>query len=136
MWSHYASGHSGICLGFSVLADAAFFARARPVDYLDAYPIVNPIRDSPRKQVRDFLLSKAHSWKYEDEWRIIDHALGLGEKAFRPDALAEVVLGARISENDRDFVLKVVRNRGVECKIFQAEVGSGTYSLRFHAVEP
>lgn len=136
MWSHYASGHSGICLGFSVLADAPFFARAQPVDYLDAYPTVDPVRDSPQKQVDEFLLSKARPWKYEEEWRIIDHDLGFGEKAFRPDALAEVVLGARISENDRDFVLKIVRNRGVECKIFQAEVGTGTYGLRFHAVEP
>lgn len=136
MWSHYASGHSGICLGFSVLAGAPFFARAQPVDYLDAYPTVDPVRDSPQKQVDEFLLSKARPWKYEEEWRIIDHDLGFGEKAFRPDALREVVLGARISENDRDFVLKVVRNRGVECKIFQAEVGTGTYSLKFRPVEP
>lgn len=136
MWSHYASGHSGICLGFSVHVDAPFFARAQPVDYLDAYPTVDPIRDSPQKQVDAFLLSKAMAWKREEEWRIIDHDLGFGEKAFRPDALAEVVLGAQISENDREFVLKIVRNRGVACKIFQAEVDIGTYRLRFHAVEP
>lgn len=129
LWSHYAASHSGICLGFSVDADAAFFARAQPVDYAVEYPTIEMLGDTPDKHVEGFLLTKALGWKYEEEWRIIDHDTGSGDKVFLEQALTEVVLGARISPDDRQFVLECLKRRKHPVSVFEASANPGTYAL-------
>ena len=40
MWSHYASGHTGVCLQFEYAPGREFFGLALPVSYADEFPDV------------------------------------------------------------------------------------------------
>ncbi len=71
MWSHYADGHRGICVGFSTETDGEWFGLAEPVRYTDELPIVDlTSQGSPRKNFESVALCKETRWSYEEEWRI------------------------------------------------------------------
>jgi len=136
LWSHYAAGHTGLCLGFRVGADATFFARAQPVCYSASFPSIDLQRDPPMMQVEAFLLTKAEGWAYEREWRIIDHDGGPGEKAFHPNALCELMFGARMTDDDKGFVRACLAGRQYPVSLLQAQPVRGSYALATQAVEP
>ena len=135
LWSHYAAGHTGLCLGFRVAADAVFFAKAQPVCYADHYPSIDLVGDSPQKQVEAFILSKAQGWAYECEWRIVDHDTGFGEKAFHPTALCEIIFGARMTESDRAFVRECIADRVGSISLYEARPAKGSYALAIERVD-
>jgi hypothetical protein len=136
LWSHYAASHTGLCLGFSVATDMAFFAPAQCVTYSADYPEIDMLRDDPMKHVEAFLLTKAAGWKYENEWRIIDHSTGPGEKAFLAKALLKVILGARMSSDDKRFVAECLNGRKDAVSVLEASVKPGSYALDFRPYEP
>lgn len=135
MWSHYAESHTGLCLGFSTAVDPDFFARCRPMDYVIEYPVIEMIRDSSERQVEAFLRTKAIGWKYEDEWRIIDHKTGSGNKVFLEDALVEIILGANMDVNDRQFILDSIKKRKHPVSVFEASANPGSYVLDIQPCE-
>jgi len=127
LWSHYAAGHSGICLEFLATETTPFFGRAQQVDYQVEYPRVY-LHDDPEWHIKSFLLTKANAWTYEEEWRIID-TNSPGERVFSEELLVGVILGARIASEDRDYVLNLVEHRKSPIKIYQASVNKGSYSI-------
>jgi hypothetical protein len=135
LWSHYATGHSGLCLQFLATTHTPFFGRAQPVQYSTGYPIVLPL-DSPQKQVESFLLTKAYDWKYEEEWRVIEHDHGPGKQVFPEELLVGVILGARMSPEDRDYVVNLAGRRKSPVQIYQASVSKGSYSLDINLYKP
>ena len=72
MWSHYASGHAGVAIGFRRKTAAPFnlFSLALEVDYRNKKPVVDPIADSPDAKFRKAILTKARCWEPEQEWRL------------------------------------------------------------------
>ena len=72
MWSHYADSHRGLCLRFKVPREQSFFGEARKVVYSPVRPVLNPVKDKIEEMVEKALLTKAESWRYEAEWRVID----------------------------------------------------------------
>lgn len=135
LWSQYAAEHSGLCLIFSVAADIAFFARAQPVTYSKECPMIDALSDSGERMADVFLLTKALEWMYQEEWRIIDHDTGSGEKAFAPKSLVGVILGAKISMPDRTFTVNCLRERSTPVDIFESRIQPGRYGVSIHKVE-
>ena len=135
LWSHYAAGHAGLCLGFRVAADAAFFARAQPICYSAQYPSIDLQGDSPQKHVEAFILTKAQGWAYEREWRIVDHETGFGEKAFHPAALCEIVFGARMTQSDKAFTPECIADRAESILLYEARPTKGSYALAIERVD-
>jgi len=136
LWSHYAAGHTGLCLKFLATADTPFFGRAQPVQYSVAYPEVELLRDSPDRHIDAFLLTKAIDWKYEEEWRIIDHDSGPGEKVFPEGLLVGVILGARMPTEDKEVVVKRLGARKDPVQIYQASVSRASFGLEINPYEP
>jgi hypothetical protein len=136
MWSHYAYGHTGICLRFSVPLGLHLFGTALRVNYSVEYPRVDMLGDSAERHVDAFLLTKAHDWSYEMEWRILDHQDGPGEKPFPEQALGGVILGARMSASDRAFVVNCLKERRDRVSLFEARVSPGSFSLDIKPYEP
>lgn len=100
MWSHYATKHCGICLGFDVLRTSV-----QKVQYKDKR-IRAKLGESGdpfslSKELQDLLLcTKCHQWDYEEERRrfvSLADAIQEGQLHFRPFdeevQLAEVILG-------------------------------------------
>src|SRR5215469_2660517 len=64
MWSHYAEGHTGICLEFD--AENLPFGAATQVVYRSQYPVYDVVTVGYEP-----LVDKSEDWAYEREWRLI-----------------------------------------------------------------
>lgn len=109
MWSHYSNGHSGFCLEFD--ANNEFFGRAQRIDYPKEYPNVNFFTSSQWEKTQAMLLTKSDEWHYEQEWRIIDHNEGSGIKDFPAKALTGVIMGCRMSKENKQKIINWCANR-------------------------
>ena len=136
LWSHYAAGHTGICLKFRATSSTDFFGFSQPVKYFQNYPEIDLLNNSPDKQVQTFLLTKAIDWKYEEEWRIIDHEKGPGDKKFPQAMLLEVIFGARMDPNDKSAIVEWVRDRNTPIQLSQASIADGAFLLVIKPYEP
>lgn len=135
LWSHYAASHTGICLKFHASSTSPFFGMAQKVKYKDKYPQIDVLTD-PDEQVEGFLLTKAKDWEYEEEWRIINHETGFGGKRFPDELLAEVIFGARMNIEDKEEVLSWLSTRTHPIQVSEAQLSTGTYSLKILPYEP
>jgi hypothetical protein len=135
LWAHYSAGHTGLCLQFRGTSDASFFGRAQKVAYSTTCPEVDPVLDTDRL-VDALLLTKARDWAYEEEWRIIDHETGPGLKTFPEELLVGVILGARMTADDRRYVADLVEKRRRQVQLYEAVVSEGQFALNIRPYEP
>ena len=136
LWSHYAAGHSGLCLQFVATKCTPFFGQALQVDYPPNYAEVDLLKDSQDQLIKTFLLTKAIDWKYEEEWRIIHHNGGPGDKAFPEDLLVGVIFGARMEPEDQKVVKMWLDGRNEPVQLSKASVDPGTFSLKIEQYVP
>jgi len=138
LWSHYAEGHSGICLGFDpelLNFDHVFISEdieyASSPTYVDLFlkmtdeigefirPWENEYKHSDKQGDQFYtsqlsrlmhanLLVKSEKWKYEEEYRMITTLPGL--HVFPPSALREVIQGTKIRDSDRETLSNILRH--------------------------
>lgn len=118
MWSHYADHHRGIVFVFHQQVEPQPFF-AFPVTYTEDRPSVDITRiaiDGPTA-FRNATLTKAAVWSYEAEMRMIEYRVAPGFRRFPQHALRGVIFGARISDDDKNFVrgLIAAADREIEC---------------------
>ena len=129
MWSHYSFAHTGICIGFEATAHTEFFGLAQEVHYQIEYPVLNIIVDSPDDILKKALLTKADFWKYEKEWRISWKDSPPGVYVYPEGLLKSVILGARISQSNRELVLSWINKMSYKPSIYQAKLKRYEYGL-------
>jgi hypothetical protein len=132
MWVHYAKRHSGFCLEFDV--NNEFFAlhsRTIKVDYKAILPILNVLQLNtyPKGELGTKLLTKAIDWKYEQEWRIVDHVKHSGTQNFPEDALIGVILGCRISLQNKENLFRWCSKRKHPPTIYEAREKEKEFGL-------
>jgi len=108
MWSHYANNHKGICLGFEGMEKHSIFGMAQKVNYNEELLTINWLTDDfynqiPKKLIQAFF-EKSEHWKYEKERRIL-HPNNRSMDTYKPGELKQIILGAEISDNDREHVM-------------------------------
>ena len=130
MWAHYASSHEGICLKFAVSVEQPFFTVAQEVEYSHDYPEFNYFTSTSEEKLNKSVLTKSNHWKYEAEYRIIDPGGAPGCRSFHPALLAGVILGADISDPDRDDVIALVGDRA---PIYRAELDRSQFRINIVA---
>jgi len=114
MWAHYAKQHTGFCLEFDT--DTDFFrpiTRAIKVEYDTILPELN-LKQLPNYQNRELVmkfLTKADDWEYEQEWRIVETKKDPGIQNFPEDALSGVILGCRITQENKEDLFRWCRKR-------------------------
>ena len=141
MWAHYAKQHTGFCLEFDI--DNDFFrpiTRAIKVEYDSLLPEIDimQLRNYPRNELAEKLLTKANDWEYEKEWRIVDHKNGPGIQRFPDDALRGVILGCRISQEnkeDKENVLRWCRKRKHPPSLYEAREKQKEFGLDIVRIE-
>jgi len=125
MWSHYAENHKGICLEFGV--DNPLFRLALEVTYPEVYPVWLPhaFEDENNKAIQ-MILTKAHPWHYEHEFRLIsllnndlDTPLRIEDGCFTlpPGSLRSVIAGC---DADYDAVRAIVKAHLPDVPVKQA----------------
>lgn len=134
LWSHYAAGHTGLCLKFIATNQTPFFGSALPVNYDPTYPEIC-VTSSMGEQIDAFLLTKAKDWEYEREYRIIDHDNGPGEKTFPSEFLVGLIFGARMTPDDKKIVASWVNKSDNHVELFEASLSTGAFSLEIQRYE-
>ncbi len=132
MWAHYAKQHSGFCLEFKV--NNEFFAphaRVIKVKYKATRPVVNMLQLNtyPKQKLGEKLLIKANDWKYEKEWRIVDTKKCQEIQNFPEDALSVVILGCRISQENKDNVFRWCGKRKHPPTLYEAREKQKEFGL-------
>lgn len=164
MWSHYASSHTGVCIGFD--SDQAPFDTARAVEYTsDRLMSASFIPDLADEQlVQQTLFRKSPSWAYEGEWRAIKRPVrddeknyyleaaridplqmdpisqvlasegGPGLYQFEPTAIRRVYFGARIDAMHKSRLQHVIGAEKLRARVFQLSLDKRYFSLQAERV--
>ena len=153
MWSHYAKSHRGICVGFeTAIQDNLLFIKIDDpkhypndllsrgllpifkVEYSDKCPEPYKYFDDS-EHLLTFLQTKAESWRYEQEHRIILPYGEINRNIIRFDksALKELLLGCNIQDKFRQQVLELIANEylsnGYSVDVFQSHLSTSRYEL-------
>lgn len=148
MWAHYAADHTGFVLGFC--SKHPFFSSAgtnpsnpgflNKVVYSDNRPsgIVGAL------SAESAYLTKGREWSYEKEWRVLQEcgnatnvtAEGIHLFAFPPDAVTEVVIGARATPQIKDHIKAILSDKATwpNTTLLQASVDPRHYRLNYDPV--
>lgn len=135
MWAHYANCHTGICLGFEWSEHTPYFGRAQEVGYEDDLPIVDVYNSPHDKQIDQIFLTKFSDWRYEREWRIIDHDAGSGSRPYPSELLKTITFGLNTSPEDRQRVRRWAANRSHEVTFQECVMSEQQFKLRAAIVQ-
>lgn len=134
-WSHYASKHTGLCLGFDIPSEhlgAVNYSAKRFA--VEAQRLLNP-RDLDPKTVQALLFTKYSHWRYENEVRSFvtledaDSETGLYFADFSDRLkLAEVIIGAQ-SELTESELLGALGDLFPTVKITKARLAFGSFKI-------
>jgi len=127
MWSHYADSHRGLCLEFAVSDSMLFGCSLTHVVYQKEYPKFNIYDEIDQQWTSNYLATKSHHWSYEEEWRIFYHEHGV--QCFPESELTGVILGARISQEDRKMILDCLRARRYPIQVYEAREKGNEFGL-------
>lgn len=129
MWSHYGDQHNGICIGYSIPADASVHRVRYDAEPLVKASLVEAMLNGEagaQAQVDEaVLLRKAPAWKYENEWRLI------GDRGAQdnPLELSEVVFGLRCPIAVQFTVFRALEKRQQGLEFSTIYRRSGTFDL-------
>ena len=113
MWAHYGTDHKGICLGFDI--EDTNKEGLYKVNYSDDYPELNLENIWHIEGLAKILLNKSSHWAYEKEWRKIF----IEPEDFLcdyPGNFTEIILGARISEEDETAIREIYSESNIQIK--------------------
>lgn len=151
MWAHYADHHRGFVVGFD--SENQFFRPKK--DHGDPINIIEKVtytENRPSIMLNDLntsalFLHKGPDWKYEDEWRYIKYLkesdnkiIVNGQEIFLfnipADCIKEVILGCRMSEDNKEEFAKVMRSDPSlkHVQVYQAMLDSKYYKMVFKKV--
>ncbi len=129
MWGHYASSHKGVCLRFKATDDTSYIGGAQKILYQRERPVINLVSESENDGVDKSLLTKADYWSYEKEWRYFDLHDGPGVLTLPPKVLDGVVLGANISDENRELVNQWVTDQHDEIEVLEAKFSRTQFAV-------
>jgi hypothetical protein len=135
LWSHYADGHKGICLGFDLNE-----ADVRQVTYNAEKLNLNADQDPLKlpKEVRERLfITKFEHWRYEEELRIfvpLSETTREGALHFYPFGddlrLKDVILGHLCPASRLKPIRDLVRAMKLDAKVSKARLGFKYFEVK------
>lgn len=125
LWAHYASKHSGICLG---LRTNKSLSEIRKVNYSKKW-VPNHLNHS---EIGEAYFYKDRIWQYENEWRLLSDT---DEKYlyFDDDELANVILGINMEEANKQMVRELL-SRFTSIDIFEAYLDPYDFCIKLHKI--
>ena len=127
MWSHYSDNHRGFCLEFP---HEGMFKMAKKVFYTDSFPDLDYFQCTQTEMMEGVLLTKAASWSYEGEWRILQRNITPGVHSFKkPDFLTGVIFGLWMPDEDKQKIRKWVEQGKHQVKFYQVQMKEGAFGL-------
>lgn len=138
MWAHYAHNHTGICVQLRPVMDLRALL-AQPVEYSDIYPVLDDLLKPGESRNVLPIMRKSSDWAYEEEWRIVAHDEPNSYRAFAPQAMGAVILGMRVRDHDRAYVLGLMDERerryGVRPVLYEAAPARQRYRVEIRRLK-
>lgn len=137
MWSHYADQHKGFCIGYDVSENNSTdiypvnykgkrFIRTQQVHDM-LFGSSHNLRSAAKKEIdKVILLSKAPSWKYENEYRVISNQ-GLQDSQFR---LSDITFGLRFKDSAKFSVMRALQSRQGEIDFYEISLSENSFRLK------
>lgn len=141
MWSHYADSHKGFCVEYDfsmpnkevldVLPLPVMYSKQRPlIPWEAAFEKTPENMEKTWRQLMTGLLTKDSEWSYENEWRVFVDAMDSADLKMPP--ISCIYLGASITEENRNRILSIARDRKIPVK--QMAVDRGKYALHAQTI--
>lgn len=146
MWAHYGDSHHGICIGFDItLPFDDIFGYGYEVEYKNEYPkicltemdmLMASLQNGDDMEQFDSIttrqiFTKANIWSYENEIRFHRHnyQFNSASMSFPSNKLKEIILGANISKDNEDMILKLIIKSYPNAKIMKSKLSKQEYKL-------
>lgn len=127
MWAHYSQNHQGVVIVLDTAKDR-LIGEARPIEYATSRPTttVNTVVEN--------LYRKGDAWRYESEYRVL---LKNGDivQDLAAGAVAGVILGACMSEADRQEAINIARALERPFNVYEAYTDPQTFAILHKTVE-
>lgn len=135
MWSHYASGGSGVCLEFRTANDlfkSAFQVRyAKEPPILDALQVMASSFDGTGPVwIEDLYCTKPEDWCYEKEWRVIHQKQGT-LYTYPREALKAVYFGPRSDRRFMEIVCLTLLGQHPDVEFWRGSICHTEYKVVF-----
>ena len=122
LFAHYSDSHRGVSFEFHHTLEFSF-AHVEAITYQDRFEkidIFDDIECCDETLVVAMMFRKSSEWSYENEWR----AFRLNKKpsvvTFDPRCLSGVILGCKMTEEDRLEVIKIAKQRVFPITVYEA----------------
>lgn len=133
LWAHYANSHKGFCIEYDLdillKNDGKNHIYSFPVSYSKKPPnigFLDIIRNKQNNFIKKFAFHKSKRWEYEQEHRIVTSKKGLN--SYDHKALKSIYFGLKISESDRNQLINLLKERGLN--FYQIELEKNSYSFK------
>ncbi|BBO77685.1 hypothetical protein DSCW_51020 [Desulfosarcina widdelii] len=93
------------------------------------------VTDMQRDQMETTLYTKSVHWKHEDEYRLIFRRYVGRSYIFGTDAVAEVIIGSRASDEDMAALLGYLNRSESKATVKRAIRSQSQYALEFKEVQ-
>jgi len=143
LWTYYADSHKGFCVGYDanifdhycraivrhLPRDKTPMITAYPMGYAHEKPVLIPRRWEDK--VIGSLLTKSEDYAHEKEVRFFDLNGARRSMSLPSQAIKEVILGCKISEQDESEITELVQKKMPHVQIFKAKMRDDSFKLTF-----
>ncbi|NGF56982.1 DUF2971 domain-containing protein [Parapedobacter sp. SGR-10] len=138
MWAHYADNHTGVCIGYDLLALREHVTAKNkescllPVDYQKK---ITPLKNfSSMDAVMAWFRTKNAVWRYEEEIRLISRPLTFDENnrsCFKipTEIIKEVQFGFAICIEKKKNLITILKSRYPHVKLYDTKPDYNTFTL-------
>ncbi len=137
MWAHYASNHTGVCLGIEVPEKKPLKMEYQPSRVALQFDLKNFENAADDTLMKKIVATKFQEWEYEHEWRIL-YPLEYDQRHPRPEyfyeqftpdfELQEVILGTHC-ERSLEEIQKQIFGTTASVHVKRARPAFGSFSM-------
>lgn len=135
MWSHYASGGTGLCLEFDTTSEV--FQKARKVQYRETPPeidaleiMLHALKHHDASWIEKLYCTKPMDWRYEQEWRVIHVERGTVYHYPR-ECLKAVYFGPRCAFHFIETVCLILQGQNQGVSFWRGSMSHTRYAVEF-----
>lgn len=129
MWAHYTKNHEGYCLEFEATDYTPVFGESQEVKYAEEFPVLDIFTTPRDSQAELAFLTKFIGWKYEEEYRIVDHQSGSGIHTYPSELLRSVTFGMNMQEKERSQIRNWLRKRAHEVTLYETSIHDKAFKI-------
>lgn len=126
LWSHYAAGHTGVCVEFEMEKDH-LLKTATKINYQENMPEIDD------NDPDNFVFTKCIDWKYEAEFRVVKDKGAKKYHKIKPSCITGVYFGVRAIVKTHGWILEACQERNIPC--FEAFRIARKYRVEFRQLD-